>query len=303
MDSFNSQELAQKLRAESVFNRQTFLNATIGIAILITAHVVIAFLSKLVVRVLSYRKGQTDAEQRQRTLAFSMLGNAVYWVGMLIVLLVMPAVVGIETTALIAVLGSVLFAIGLGLQGTLSDLAVGVMLLGAGMFSIGEYIEIPEVGLSGTVHSFNILYTVIVDEDTGIKVSVPNRKIYENAIQNYTTSKNHVDVLEVVISNNNKNIQHILDRLRTKVQAFPRVINQEGFTVTCNVSKITEFGTTIEIRVGLTLQDYQVQGTTSRQTEIMTMVRQELDDMGVELVNLSSPQSAVTMARQSRGLF
>jgi small conductance mechanosensitive channel len=274
-------------------NRKTLLKAGMAIIVLGITHIVASIISRVVVHYASKNNAKTSAEAQKRAIVFSILGSAVYWTIMIIVLLILPHFIGVETTAIVAVLGSILFAIGLGLQGTLADLAAGVMLLGANTFRINDYIEIPDINVIGTVSSFGILYTKIVDEDTGIAVMVPNRKLYENPTFNHSSSKKHAVVIEIVVSNKNKHLSAILDTLRQRIQEFPGVLDIDGYKVTCNVSGISALGTTIEVRLALTPQDFQVQGTVSKQTQILTHIREQLDRMNVELVDFSMTHPVV----------
>ena len=70
---------------------------------------------------------------------------------------------GIETTSIIAVLGAASLAIGLALQGTLSNVAAGVMLLIFRPFKVGDYVE--AAGIAGTVKAITLLVTELATPD------------------------------------------------------------------------------------------------------------------------------------------
>lgn len=90
---------------------------------------------------------------------------------------------GIQTTSLIAVLGAAGLALGLALQGTLSDVAAGVMLLILRPFHIGDTIDI--AGTVGTVREIGLFRTYMVTPDA-IYISMPNSKIFSATIINYS---------------------------------------------------------------------------------------------------------------------
>lgn len=90
---------------------------------------------------------------------------------------------GIQTTSLIAVLGAAGLALGLALQGTLSDVAAGVMLLILRPFHIGDTIDIG--GTVGTVREIGLFRTYMVTPDA-IYISMPNSKIFSATIINYS---------------------------------------------------------------------------------------------------------------------
>lgn len=90
---------------------------------------------------------------------------------------------GVETTSMIAVLGAASLAIGLALQGTLSNVAAGVMLLLFRPFKVGDYIE--GGGTSGTVQSISLFVTELSTPDN-VQILVPNSQMWGSAISNYS---------------------------------------------------------------------------------------------------------------------
>jgi small conductance mechanosensitive channel len=94
---------------------------------------------------------------------------------------------GVETTSLIAVLGAAGLAIGLALQGTLSNVASGTMLLLLRPFQVGDYIDVN--GTGGTVREIGLFTTVLVTADL-VYVSMPNSLIFSNTITNYSREPN-----------------------------------------------------------------------------------------------------------------
>jgi small-conductance mechanosensitive channel len=248
--------------------------------ILVVGHFFALTMARLAVHLSS--KANTD--KKERAVAYSMVDRTVYWCIMLIVLMILPAIVGVEMTAVVALIGSLIFAIGLGLQGTLGDISAGVMLLAAGTFKIGDYIELADSKLKGTVSTFSILYTHIRDENTGVNVIVPNKILYNSILYNHTSTIKHTIVTTFFISNSNIEVDRIMSAVVRNVQNFPRVFSEP--LVTCNVSEITPFGTSVEVRYVLSRYDYQVHGTNSVQTQIMTIIRKTILDEGGELVNL-----------------
>jgi small conductance mechanosensitive channel len=90
---------------------------------------------------------------------------------------------GVQTTSLIAVLGAAGLAIGLALQGTLSNVAAGVMLLVLRPFRVGHFVEAG--GVSGTVSEIGLFTTIMTTRDL-VYVSVPNSAVWSGVITNYT---------------------------------------------------------------------------------------------------------------------
>lgn len=90
---------------------------------------------------------------------------------------------GIETTSLIALLGAAGLAVGLALQGTLSNVAAGVMLLFFRPFKVGDFIDAG--GVVGSVRSIS-LFTTHLDTGDNVHIIVPNASIWGSAIKNFS---------------------------------------------------------------------------------------------------------------------
>ena len=93
---------------------------------------------------------------------------------------------GIETTSLVALIGAAGLAIGLALQGTLANVAAGVMLLFFRPFKVGQFIEAG--GVAGTVKSIS-LFTTEFDTSDNVHIIVPNSDIWGAAIKNFGHNK------------------------------------------------------------------------------------------------------------------
>lgn len=91
---------------------------------------------------------------------------------------------GVQTTSLIALVGATALAIGLALQGTLSNVASGVMLLVLRPFSVGDNVVVGN-NMSGTVKEVTLFSTVLTTADMQY-VSLPNSQVFSNAIINYS---------------------------------------------------------------------------------------------------------------------
>ncbi len=92
---------------------------------------------------------------------------------------------GVQTASLVAMLGAAGIAIGLALQGTLSNVAAGVMLLIFRPFRVGDFVDVQ--GASGTVKDVGLFVTVLNTGD-GIQITVPNGQIWGNAVTNYSAN-------------------------------------------------------------------------------------------------------------------
>jgi len=91
---------------------------------------------------------------------------------------------GVQTTSLVAVIGAASLAIGLALQGTLSNLAAGVMLLIFRPFRIGQHVQVG--GNDGVVKELSLFWTEIVTADN-VQVIVPNGSVWGQPLKNLST--------------------------------------------------------------------------------------------------------------------
>ncbi len=109
------------------------------------------------------------------------LSSSVRYLVIVIAFVAVLAEFGVQTTSIIAVLGAAGLAIGLALQGTLQNIAAGIMLLVLRPFRVGEYIDAG--GVSGTVDAINLFTTDMTTYD-GIYRSVPNAELWNRNILN-----------------------------------------------------------------------------------------------------------------------
>lgn len=269
------------------------VQAFIGLVILFVAHLVILMITRRIVK-------QMESNNKKLA-AYNLIINTIYWVFMLGVIIIVVSWLGIEVAALIALLGSVLFAIGLGLQGSLGDLAAGCILMVANNYKIGDFIEIPSESMTGTVKDFNLIFTEVIDEESGVLITVPNRKIYENIMVNNSTTTQNVVVAEVVVSNKNLDLTPVLNTLEKVVTDHPGVLS--NLPVRSKIANVGALGTTIEVRYALTPKDFMVEGTYSKQTEIMTLIREVLIAMQVQLVDIGMNANALVAMSQNKNRY
>ena len=112
-----------------------------------------------------------------------LLGSLVRYAILIFVVIAALAQFGVQTTSMIAVVGAAGLAIGLALQGTLANIAAGVMLLFLRPLEVGEYVE--SDGVAGTVDEIGVFTTQLRTFD-GVFISVPNSQLWNKTIRNYS---------------------------------------------------------------------------------------------------------------------
>ncbi len=113
----------------------------------------------------------------------SFLSSTVRYIILIFTLIAVLGKFGVETASLITILGAASLAIGLALQGTLSNVAAGVMLLIFRPFRIGDFIS--AAGFAGTVKTLGLFVTELATGDN-VQIIIPNSQIWGAAIQNFS---------------------------------------------------------------------------------------------------------------------
>jgi small conductance mechanosensitive channel len=157
------------------------VNLSIAVVILFLTVVAARWISGVTRRALSRVRGFRH-DQTVLTFVVQVVRVVVYIVGFIAVL----QRLGVQTTSIIAVLGAASLAVGLALQGTLSNVAAGVLLLVLRPYKVGDVIEIG--GVSGSVQRLDLFVTQMSNANNH-KIVVPNAKVLGDVIINLTGQK------------------------------------------------------------------------------------------------------------------
>lgn len=151
------------------------LKVLAAIVIFIVGRWIAKLISKVIRKMM--RKGDVDST------VLKFVGNMVYIALLAFVVLAALSQLGIQTTSFIAVLGAAGLAIGLALQGSLSNFAAGFLMIIFRPFRVGDYIE--GAGTAGTVEEIAIFTTTLVTPDNKT-VIIPNAALTGDNIVNWT---------------------------------------------------------------------------------------------------------------------
>ena len=146
-----------------------------AVAVLVIGRWISSMLRRASVRGLT--RANTDAT------LIPFLSGIIYYGALAVVLIAVLGLFGIETTSLVAVLGAAGLAIGLAIQGTLSNFSSGVMLLAFRPFKKGDFVDV--AGTKGTVDEIGIFTTVLNTPDN-VRIIIPNSSIYGATITNFS---------------------------------------------------------------------------------------------------------------------
>ena len=180
----------------------------------------------------------------------SFLASLLHY-GLLAVLVIVTLnMMGVQTTSLIAVLGAASLAIGLALQGSLTSLAAGVMIILLRPIRIGDYIEVS--GEAGSVKSITLFFTELATYDNVQKL-LPNSAVWGSTITNYSVYQTRMVDIEVGIDYGDP-IDKALDVLRGLAEAEDKVLAEPA--PSAFVSGIGDSSVDVTLRIWVAASDY-----------------------------------------------
>ena len=162
------------------------------LAVALSVFIVGRWIAKLVLATINrvMDRSQVDVSLRK------FLGDVVYAVLFVAVVIASLDSLGVKTTAVVAVLGAAGLAVGLALQGSLSNFAAGVMLILLRPYKIGDLVVIGKY--LGRVDAIKVFQTVIVTGDNR-EITIPNAQIIAAPIENYTVlGKRRIDLVVTI---------------------------------------------------------------------------------------------------------
>jgi small conductance mechanosensitive channel len=148
--------------------------------------------SKWAAQVASRAMGRVNRHDGPDVTLQNFIGSLVRYTVLIVGLIAVLSQLGVQTTSVLAALGAASLAIGLALQGGLSNVAAGVMILLLRPYRVGDNVEIN--GRTGRVKALDLFATRVTDADNRL-VYIPNAKAFGDVIVNYTMH----DTLRIVM--------------------------------------------------------------------------------------------------------
>ena len=147
--------------------------------------ILIFYVGRMIARMVTNAIRKLMQKQETDKILESFVSNMAYWLMMTFVIIAAINQLGIQTTSLIAVMGAAGLAVGLALQGSLSNFAAGVLIVMFRPYRVGDYVE--AAGVAGSVEQVQILSTVLKTPDNK-KIIIPNSSIMSSIITNYSAN-------------------------------------------------------------------------------------------------------------------
>lgn len=203
-------------------------------------------------------------------------------VGLYVLLVItVAAMVGIQTSSFVAIIGAAGLAVGLALQGSLSNFAGGVLILLLKPFKVGDYIE--SSSHSGTVEEIQVFYTILMTPDNK-KVIIPNGDLSNSSVINYSAKPTRRVDFEFGVSYED-DIYKVKEVLNKIADEHPLVFKDPAPQVA--LSKHGDSAVNFILRVWAKSEDYW-----TIHWDIMEKVKVEFDKAGI---NIPYPQMDVHM--------
>jgi small conductance mechanosensitive channel len=180
-----------------------------------------------------------------------VIASVVRYIALGLTVLVVLQQFGVQTASLLAILGTVGLAIGLALQGTLSNVAAGLMLLFLRPFEVGDHVEAG--GAEGVVLGIDMFHTNLRTTD-GVDIVIPNSNILSGTIRNMSNFPERVIKTNITIALESD--PGVAAKLaRDVLEAQPQVIKERDRTVA--VKQLSGGGSQIAISAWVKNEDYE----------------------------------------------
>ena len=216
----------------------------LGLALLIF------FIGRFAVRMLvrMIRKGmqKNNVEKTLETFVCNLVNSAL----LIVVIIAAIGQVGIQTTSFIAIFGAAGLAIGLALQGSLSNFASGVLIVLFRPYKVGDFVE--AAGIAGVVEQVQIMTTIFKTGDNK-QVIVPNSQIMDSIITNY--SANDTRRVDMVIGvSYDDDLDKVRKTLEEIIAADDRVLQDPAPKIA--VSELADSSVNFIVRPWVATADY-----------------------------------------------
>ncbi len=234
--------------------------------------ILILFIGNLVVKGVAGSVANVLKKKEMDKAVVDFIHGLVRYTLFIIVLIAALSRIGVQTASVVAVIGAAGLAVGLALQGSLSNFAAGVLIVAFRPFKSGDYVEIG--GVASSVDSIQIFQTVLKSPDNKMVV-VPNSAVIGGAITNY--SRHETRRVDMVIGVSYKSdLQKTKRVLRETLEKDPRILKDPDMTI--GVLTLADSSINFVVRPWCKTSDYWAVYFDSMQA-----IKEALDANGIEI--------------------
>lgn len=237
-----------------------------ALLILFIGFKVVSYVAKMAQKI--FERSIMDTTLQTFLLSFIKIG------GKVLVIFMAVTKIGVAASSIVALLGSAGLALGLSLQGSLSNIAGGVILLLLKPFQVGDYIVEGNSGKEGTVQAIGIMYTKLLSIDNKA-IMIPNGNLSNASITNVTyQAKRRVDLnVGIEYSENIKKVRAVLN---TVIEKEPARIMEEPIKIYVNEFQVSCID--IGIRYWVKTEDYW-----ESRWRVLEEIKEEFDKNGISI--------------------
>ncbi|MEB3229119.1 MAG: mechanosensitive ion channel domain-containing protein [Synechocystis sp.] len=269
-------------------DQAAILNLVAGFAVKILSALIILivglWLSKKLQKLISRVLKKSNLEPT----FIHFVSNFSYYLFLVILVLLFLSQLGIETTSLIAILGTASLAVGLALQGSLANLAAGILLVIFRYFRVGDRIEVG--GIMGKVESIQILSTTLCTPDNRL-VTIPNKQVIDSNIVNHVGKP--IRRLDLVVGiAYEEDTDHVIAVIRDVLNHHRDVLDDPPAVVV--IGELADSSVNFYVRPWIKSEDYL-----RLELELTEAIKRRLDQ---ENITIPFPQRDIHVINSVAGL-
>ncbi|MGI9878313.1 small-conductance mechanosensitive channel MscS [Vibrio chagasii] len=238
----------------------------------IISALVILFIGNLIVKAVANSVAKVLQKKKMDRSVVEFIHGLVRYLLFVIVLIAALGRLGVQTASVVAVIGAAGLAVGLALQGSLSNFAAGVLIVAFRPFKSGDYVEIG--GVAGSVDSIQIFQTVLTTPDNKMVV-VPNGSVIGSPITNYSRHATRRIDLMIGVSYG-ADLQKTKELLTKICESDERVLKEPGVQV--GVHTLADSSVNFVVRPWVSTAEYW-----NVYFDLMQAIKEGLDKEGIEI--------------------
>jgi small conductance mechanosensitive channel len=251
---------------------QKFLNMLIDYSPRLIGALLLLFFGIWAIRIINRISRKIMVKRDIEPTLVEFLSDIIFWGLRIMLFIAVISKLGIESSSFVAILGAAGLAVGLSLQGSLSNFAGGMLIILFKPFKLGDTIEAQ--GVSGMVIDIQIFVTQLLTSNNQV-IFIPNGALSNGTIINYSQQLTRRTDLTIGISYDS-NIKEVKDIITNIMNSNPKILKQPHATV--SVKELTDSGIKISIRAWSKNEDFN-----EVSSEILENCKTAFDDAGISI--------------------
>jgi len=179
---------------------QHFIEIIFQFSFQLVSALVVLLIGMLIIRIVKHFIRKIVEKRNVEPTVSGFLLSVISWLLRILLFIVFVSTLGVQTSSFVAVLGAIGLAIGLSLQGSLSNFTGGLLIIFFKPFRVGDYIQAQ--GVEGTVKQIQIFNTQI-NNDNNQAIFIPNGILSNGTVINFSKEKNRRANIKIKVSIHN----------------------------------------------------------------------------------------------------